>query len=390
MTGHDRETGVTPLRAEASDTDTFADATVDRSQLEALAKKHDKHNMEEVIERLPEQIVIALEQDIPERDSPPIPNGPFDRVVIAGMGGSALPMDVLTDAFAEQLKVPVIVWRQYDLPPRLVDGSLIIASSFSGGTEEALSAIGSLPKGADNVVVLCSEDESADKPAELGCVAAEKRYPIIRIPVHREPKGFQPRSAVGYMVTFLGRVLSHAGVLHDPRIELEAVVPFLRQNGTRPAAESIAFWLKDRIPVVYTDEMHRMSVARVAKIKFNENAKRPAFFNAFPEANHNEMIGFLNEDFGRFGVLYLHDPDSHPRIRRRYSVMKDVFERNNLRHVGFREWEIPGTTRVQRIFGALAFAEWCSYTLALLDETDPTPVELVETFKRELETGPSE
>lgn len=383
MTGHDRETGVSSLRADAFNTDTLADATVDRSQLEALAKKHDKSNMAEVIARLPEQIEIALEQEIPERGSPPIPNGPFDRVVIAGMGGSVLPMDVLTDAFAEQLKTPVIVWRHYDLPPRLVHGSLIIVSSFSGGTEETLSAIGSLPKDADNVVVICREDTSSDKPAKLGRVGAERGFPVIRIPVTRELEGFQPRSAVGYLVTFLARLLSSANVLDDPQAELIAVPPLLREAEIRPAAESAAMWLRDRIPVVYTDQAHYESIARIAKIKFNENSKRPAFYNALPEANHNDMVG-LTGAFAKFGLLYLHDPESHPCIRQRFQVMKKLFEEDGFDHVGFREWQIPGTTNVQRVFAALAFADWCSYTLALLDGINPTPVKFVERFKQEL------
>ena len=111
-----------------------------------------------------------------------------------------------------------------------------------------------------------------------------------------------------------------------------------------------------------------MSVARIAKIKFNENAKRPAWFNSLPEANHNEMIGF-SQALGAFGLLYLHDPDSHPRIQHRFNVLREVFAREGLNHVAFREWEMPGRTRIQKVLAALAFSEWCSYTLALLDHS---------------------
>jgi glucose/mannose-6-phosphate isomerase len=130
-----------------------------------------------------------------------------------------------------------------------------------------------------------------------------------------------------------------------------------------------------------------MSIARTAKIKFNENAKRPAFFNGLPEANHNEMIGFSNNAIGDFGILYLHDPASHPRIPERFNVMKKVFLREGLHNVAFREWVIPGETKIQRIFGAINFADWCSYTVALLDGVDPTPVALVESFKQVLAEG---
>ncbi|UCE61449.1 MAG: hypothetical protein JSU63_06810, partial [Phycisphaerales bacterium] len=367
MSKADQEHGLPPNKAEVSDPDTSAESVGDRSKLETLAKKYDECDMAKVIERLPAQIEIALEQEIPR-----LPAGPFNEVVIAGMGGSALPMDVLADAFSEQLTVPISVWRQYDLPSSAHAKCLFIASSFSGGTEEVLSALELLPSRAKNVVVLCREDEPGGKQAELARLGTERGYPVIRIPVSREPEGFQPRSAIGYTVTFLARILSDAGILANPQTELAGVPAFLRKVEIRPEAEGIAAWLANRIPAVYTDERHLTSIARVTKIKFNENSKRPALFNALPEANHNEMIGFRNKDLGKFGLLYLHDPESHPRIRRRFNVMRELFEREGMTHAAFREWEMPGTTKVQRIFAALAFAEWCSYTLALLDGLDPT------------------
>ena len=151
----------------------------------------------------------------------------------------------------------------------------------------------------------------------------------------------------------------------------------------RPEAADLATWLGDRIPVIYTDDGHLMSVARIAKIKFNENAKRPSFFNAFPELNHNEMIGFT-VPLGKFAALYLHDPASVPRIRKRFDVMCEVFVRDHIDNVAFRSWEMPGSTRAERVFAALAFADWCSYYVALLGGFDPTPVPLVESFKQEL------
>src|SRR4030095_16307831 len=121
----------------------------------------------------------------------------------------------------------------------------------------------------------------------------------------------------GYFVTFFARVLAGVGVMNDVTARLGGVPGFLRGIDFRQDAESVARWLQDRMPVVYTDEVHLNSIARITKIKFNENSKRPAWFNALPEANHNEMIGFMQQ-FGKFGLLYLHDPASHPRIRQRF------------------------------------------------------------------------
>ncbi len=262
------------------------------------------------------------------------------------------------------------------MPRGLDEQTLVIASSFSGATEEVLHAIESLPAKSRNVVIV-----SAGGP--LTSLGRASGYPVIQIPRQREPSGFQPRSALGYTVTFLARLLHDAGLMDSPRAELESVPRFLRDADIRADAEEAARWLGDKIPVVYTDEMHMMSIARVAKTKFNENAKRPSLYNAFPETNHNEMIGFAKA-MAPFGILYLHDPASHPRIRHRFDIMKRVFEREMLHDVGFWEWSIPGETIIQRVFAASLFADWCSYTLALLDGIDPTPVALIENFKNVL------
>lgn len=338
------------------------------SNLASLAQKLDFHHMREVIENLPRQIEIALEQDLPS-----IPKGPFKGAFVVGMGGSALPVDVITTAFQEHLKIPLSVVRNYELPPSVTSDHLIIASSFSGGTEETLAAIEHIPNDANNIICLTAGGRLRD-------LAKERGYPLILMNIEKEPPGFQPRSAVGYFVTYLARVLSMAGAMSDAREEIANIPHFLRSVIVSEDAEKIARWLQDKIPIIYCDEKYHMAIARTAKIKFNENAKRPAFFNALPEANHNEMIGFT-APLGRFGILYLHDQSSHSRINRRFEVMEQVFAEGALNHVSFYKWNIPGETKLQKIFAALAFAELCSYDLALLEGFDPTPVDMVEKFK---------
>jgi glucose/mannose-6-phosphate isomerase len=338
-----------------------------------LAKRYDLSNMAAVIERTPVQIETALNESIPAA-----PGGPFNQVFVAGMGGSALPVDVIVDGFSDKLRVPVRAVRHYGLPSTADERSLVVVSSFSGNTEETLSALEQAGRYAGNVAVISAG-------GRLATIARERKYPFFRIPKELETEGFQPRSATGYFVTLLTRLFFSAGVIENPIDELAAVPQVLRDSGIRSEAEKAAGWLRDKIPVVYTDETHLMSVARIAKIKFNENSKRPAFFNAFPESNHNEMIGF-SKPLANFGLLYLHDPDSHPRILSRYSAMKDVFERKQFKHVDFRKWEMPGKTKIQKIMAALMYADWCSYSLALMDGNDPTPVELVESFKQEMES----
>ena len=339
--------------------------------LRELARAHDHFDMAGVIERMPGQIEYALADE----SFPAIPAGPFQRVVVAGMGGSALPVDVLLGSFEGRFRAPVTVCRSYTSSTP-AEGTLVIGSSFSGNTEETVSCLEQLLDAGASGVVLTAGGRLAE-------IATERDLPLVTIPAAREGDGFQPRCATSYVVTYLARILSAAGVLDAPQADLAALPAFLRGLDVRGQAEETAAWLGDRLPVIYTDERHLASLARITKIKLNEHAKRPAFFNALPEANHNETIGFSAAN-GRFALLYLHDPASHPRVQQRFDVMRQVFTEREMDHMDLRQWTIPGDTDLEKAFAAQTFGEWCAYTCALLAEIDPTPVPMVEEFKKRL------
>lgn len=340
-----------------------------RADYDALASRYDRDDMARVISGTPDQIEFALaDSAFPDLNLPDV-----SRVVIAGMGGSALPADVVEDVFAGDLTAPLHVSRQYTVPGALDSSTLVIATSFSGSTEETLAAFDQVITTDASVVVIAAGGALAER-------AEQHARPFIRIPKEREPAGFQPRCALGYFATYITRVLDSAGVLPDGCRTLASVIPFLRQADIRGPAEDMASWVEHRVPLVYTDQSHERSIARIAKIKLNENSKRPAFYNVFPEANHNEMIG-MSGHFGEYALVYIKDPSSHQRIHRRYEVTRDLYLKRGLSHVDFASWELPGITTIERVFAGLVFADWWSYALALLGGVNPTPVDLVEEFK---------
>ena len=338
----------------------------------ALAAKFDENDMARVIERTPDQIEFALEDPAFPTNIRPT----CKRVIVAGMGGSALPADVVADVYARDLGGRMSISRSYEIPWATDKDTLVLVMSFSGSTEETLSALDSLEQSDAQIVVITAGGSLEQRAETAG-------HPLIRIPKHREPQGFQPRCATGYFSTYVARVLQQAGILGDSLSKLERAASFLRHLDVRPDAERLASWIGNRIPLVYTDQMHENSIARIAKIKLNENSKRPAFYNVLPEANHNEMIGMAGSP-GEYGLLFINNPTSHERIQKRYEVMKDVFADRGLRHVNFASWELPGETHAERVLGGLLFADWWSYYLALLGEVNPTPVALVEDFKQAL------
>jgi len=329
--------------------------------------------MARVIAETPGQVEFALSDPA----FPIIQRARFDEVVVIGMGGSALPVDILNDVLEERLPQPVGVSRHYNLPLPSRGRRLLVFSSFSGNTEEVVEPLESLPQSTADLVILTAGGRLAD-------IGVARGIPTIRIPAEREPPGFQPRSASGYIVTYLARVLSDVGFAERPLDALRGLPSFLRGLDLAGEGERIARDIGPRIPVFYVDEPHLASVARIAKIKVNENAKRPAFFNALPEANHNEMIGFSSTT-SDFTIVYLKDPASHPAVHRRFEVLEQVLAGPR---VNFLEWEMPGGNRVERVFAALTLADWVSYYMAVLEGVDPTPVALVEEFKKRLKDAP--
>jgi glucose/mannose-6-phosphate isomerase len=348
----------------------------DPSDIQAAAPSVDRSDMATVIQGTGGQIDYAVS----DPDFPSTPSGPFEAALVVGMGGSALPADVLNDGFREALRVPVAVCRDYALPRGIDERTLLIFCSFSGNTEEVLEAASGVAPGAANVVVVTAG-------GKLEAMGGERGYPVVKIPAHREPASFQPRCATGYFVTYLARVLHAGGLLADPTAGLRKLAAFLGQQDLREEGERLATWLADRHPLFYTDQSHESSVARIAKIKFNENAKRPGFFNAIPESNHNEMIGFSKAS-GSFGVLYFRDEASHPRVHQRFEVTERLVTALPDTDISFRQWTMVGEDRLQRVFASLMLADWISYAAAVMGGVDPTPVELVEAFKGVLASEP--
>ncbi len=150
--------------------------------------------------------------------------------------------------------------------------------------------------------------------------------------------------------------------------------------------QELAKKLKSKIPVIYASNIFK-SLAQVWKIKFNENSKIPALCNYFPELNHNEMVGFTDlsifqSPISNFHLLILRDEKDHPRNLKRMDLTSKILENKGI-GTTFIDLEKGGT--FYKIFSNLLLGDWASYYLALGYETDPTPVKMVEEFKKQME-----
>jgi glucose/mannose-6-phosphate isomerase len=289
------------------------------------------------------------------------------ELVIAGMGGSALFADLLLAHLGDELRLPVRVHRSYGLPARTDPRALVLCSSYSGGTEETLSAFSEALRRRLPVLVF-------SHGGELLRLARARRFPAVVV-----PECAQPRYSPGYLFGALHEVLSSLGLTHACREELARLTAFLRKQKLEPEGKRIARALKGAIPLVYSTPEYA-AAARTSKIKFNENSKTPAFHNSFPELNHNEMVGFTRSP-AKFHALLLTDGHEETGMARRIRATADVLRDRGL---GVTEVRLKGTSHLERMFYATTLFDWASYHLALENGVDPLPVQLVERFKERL------
>jgi glucose/mannose-6-phosphate isomerase len=332
--------------------------------MDQLRKKFDRENLFEVIENLPSQFTTAFDEvDVKiESDT--------KKIVFSGIGGSALPANILktylskTDNLTFHLKIN----RDYGLPNLIDKDWCGFFDSYSGNTEETLSALAEAEqRGLKQIVVLAHG-------GKLEEIAKEKGYLFIKI-----PETNQPRMAYGFVVGAMLKILSNSGLIKINFDELKQGVNNCldEQNQIQQNAIRIAKSLENKVPIIYSSNSWKY-IPMVWKINFNENSKTHSFWNAIPEMNHNEMVGYtkLNADYK---VIILKDSDDHERIQKRMDTLKDVLDTET------EIIEMQGATLFEKMLNTLSLGLWSSYYLALLNELDPTPVEIVEKFKKLLQ-----
>jgi glucose/mannose-6-phosphate isomerase len=310
----------------------------------------------------------------------PVPDTPLARpraVIVAGMGGSAAGGDLLATCAAERLDVPVIVHRGYGLPALVGPRDLVVVTSYSGETAEALSAFeAGLQRGAAVAVVTSG--------GRLGALARQRHLPRVEAPA-----GLMPRYALGHLFFSLLALLRAADLIPVKDAEVEEALGVLEQLGPdlgpdRPAAanqaKGLALALEDRIPLIYGGPLTG-AVAYRWKTDLEENAKTFAAAGALPETNHNEIEACSGPSASRLHLVLLRDEGEPPEIARRFAVLGELVGGSL---GGASQVWTRGTSSLARLLSVLAFGQWTSFYLALLRGVDPWSVPLLEALKAHL------
>lgn len=301
-----------------------------------------------------------------------------DAVLVLGMGGSAIGAELVAGIAGERLKVPLVVHRDYDLPAWAGERTLVVAASHSGETVETLTAARTAIERGLPLVAVTTGGALAQRAESAGA-------PILRY----EAAG-QPRAAIGFGVGLVHDLLVNAGLLLDPdplAPAVEAVEDLLERNAPGVETEAnpakqLAWSIFGRIPVVY-GAGPMAPVARRWKTQFNENAKAWATVEPMPEANHNAIEGSLNprELSDALYVVQIRDRTEPEEIGERYRVVEELLgERATNRSEVWAE----GPSRMARVLTTVAYGDLVSVYLAILYQTDPTPVTLLAMLKERL------
>lgn len=299
-------------------------------------------------------------------------------LMISGMGGSALPGNLfrvyLNDLSARGLlseRLSIYQNRFYDLPWE-ARRALNVFASYSGNTEETIESF---------------ESAVAEKLPSLGIssggkveeICAREDLPHIKLPIPFP--NFQPRSGTGYFFGALFQVLVNEGIAPDMKAEIAAGAEYLRTRlaELEERGKAVAKRCIGKTPVIYAGARYK-PVAMVWKIKMNENAKTTAFWNFFPELNHNEMVGYTLPQ-GSFHVIMLRDPEDHPKNLKRFEITAELLRKQG---TSVEILDMEGENVFNRMFDSILLADFASYALALENGVDPTPVDMVEDLKKQL------
>lgn len=303
----------------------------------------------------------------------------INKVVVTGMGGSALAALLIKSWQESKLNITFEIVRDYKLPNYVDDKTLVIASSYSGNTEETLSCL----------------DEALKKGANIGCVSSGGK--LVEIAKNNElpyvvlPSGIQPRMGViANLRAILAVLVSYDVVSQSDFDEVKNLGPWLNIESKKwgrdvltneNQAKQLALLSAGKTAIFYSSTTMG-GVAYKWKISWNENAKNVAFWNVLPEFNHNEFMGWTSHPVEKPYVVFdLRSSFDHPKITKRFEISDRLLSGKRPKA---NVIELQGESVIAQMLWASIFADFVSIYLAILNGVDPSKVELIEKLKQEL------
>jgi len=292
------------------------------------------------------------------------------NIVITGLGGSGIGGSIISELVSDSCQVPILVNKDYFLPDFVNASTLLIVSSYSGNTEETLSALQQAISKKAQIIVITSGGQIIE-------LAKQHQFDFIEV-----PGGQPPRSCIGYSLVQLIKILVEKGFADKKLFEnLDQAILLLDSENIAIKAESIniAKKLVNKIPVLYSLGSCEATVVRFRQ-QINENSKMLCWHHCFPEMNHNELVGWTEKN-DTLIVVTFHTSFDYIRTKKRYEVCKPIFEKYS---AGVIDITAKGTSKLEQFLYLINIGDWISCDIADLKGIDPVEVNVINHLKEEL------
>lgn len=341
-----------------------------------LIKHLDTDDMYHKIIHMPEHILQAYNTPNIKypKDFTPATNN-IKRIVICGMGGSAIAADIIYALFNHL--IPINISKDYNTP-FIDENTLLIACSYSGDTEETLACVNSAIKNTKHIWAVTTGGKLKD--------IIDNKFPYLEI-----TKGYPPRSAIAFLFFSVLKALEIEAIIPDQSKSVQKVAANLMMKAGAIAksvpqinnlAKSSAEQINNKVPLFYSSNPLLAPVAYRFKCQINENAKYPAFFHTFPEMNHNEIEAWENmEHNAKFIPVFIRFFNENALYEKRLTVFKKILSDN---HIDYLEFFADGDTDIAKLFSLIYLGDMISYYLAILNNTNPTTIKFINYLKQNI------
>lgn len=323
--------------------------------------------MDKLIAAFPNNIEEALQ--IAAKASINKPVKEIRNVLICGMGGSGIGGKMVSFWVQDEILVPIQSYHDYTAPAFINEHTLVIASSYSGNTEETLICLNQAFKKGAQIIGVCSGGELKDF-----CI--KNNFDFVQV-----PGGNPPRTALAYSVVQVTNILYKVGLISDRALTSIGKSKDLIINNLaeiKAEAHKLAEFTLGTVPVFYAGAKYEAVTVR-ARQQFNENAKVLCWHHVVPEMNHNELVGWGGGD-ERFAVVYFNTNDLIPRNQKRVEISLDVIRKKSKVMIV----NAKGSDQIERSFYLIHLVDWASLYLSELKKVDPIDIAVIDFLKTEL------
>lgn len=299
------------------------------------------------------------------------PSKSFDRIYVAGLGGSGIGGNFVQSFIYDECPIPYIVGKAYNIPKYIDENTLFIASSYSGNTEETLASLALAEKTGATIVAISGGGKIIDRAKEMG-------YDYIQVPGNWA----SPRACLGYSIVQQLYLLNKLGLIGNSfEQELEKSISYLREYAgeINAEAEQIAETLIDKIPIIYAEDRYEPTAIRLRQ-QINENAKMLCWHHVIPEMNHNELVGWRTHRTD-WAVILFRSSDNLMRNSVRMDINKEIISEycDNITEI-----HAVGDSVIERTMYLVHFGDWISWHLSDKTNRDSIEVNVIDYLKKEL------